>query len=91
MELEEQHVFSPYVSAQPLVAFAERLTFQIRRGKSISSTFVYEIRRGKSISVQMLAEDLKKKLWDFQEYTFLEIFRTSFICSPNKVKYFFLS
>lgn len=48
MEPEEQHVFSPYVSAQTLVAFAERLTFQTRRGKSIS--------------IQMLAgvESLKK-------------------------------
>lgn len=48
MEPEEQNVFSPYVSTQTLVAFVERLTFQMRRGKSIS--------------IQMLAgvESLKK-------------------------------
>lgn len=40
MEAEEQHVFSPYVSDQTLLAFAERLIFQIRRGKSISLAFV---------------------------------------------------
>lgn len=59
MEPEEQHVFSPYVSAQTLVEFAERLTFQMRRGKSIS--------------IQMLAgvESLKKNANIFKNTLFV--------------------